>query len=118
MPSLAQKFFIDSAGNYLGSWTGFKHPDDLFLDREGALIMIDGEPVIASEGATIDPSPPSGAIEVPFPPADGRDVWDGTKYIPHIEPPSQIELASLVGILVRKGMVSQAEIAAEIGPKG
>lgn len=58
------------------------------------------------------------AVEVPFPPADGRDVWDGEKYIPHIEPATQPDMGTLVSLLVKRGVISPADIAAEIGLKG
>lgn len=118
MPSTTPKYYVETgSGKFLGIFVGFQRPDELFVDRDGKVIIIDGSPVVREtfpETRTI----PGNSTEVPFPPLDGRDVWDGSKYIPHIEPPSQIDLAALVRLLVKAGVVSPADIAAEIELKG
>lgn len=111
VPSLDQKFYVDRSGSYLGSWTDFEHPQELALDRDGAVILIDGAPWVFKDRVVIS-SIPADAIEVPFPPADGRDIWDGSKYIPHIEPAPAPDAAALISVLLAKGLVSESELAA------
>lgn len=112
MPSTEQKFYVDASGKYLGSWTGFKYEDELALDRDGAVILIDGEPVVLKVGAEILPNPPPGAIEVSVAPNDGRDTWDGKQWAaasPVSKPLSADELAQL---LLDKGMISSSDLIA------
>lgn len=111
-----EKYYVDAAGNFLGTYVGFQ-PADIPL-------IVDGEPTLDDSGAAVmesppyvEPAAPEGAIEVPMPPADGRDKWDGKKYVPHVEPPPPIDTAALVNLLIKKGLLSQADIAAQLEVK-
>lgn len=111
MPSLAPRYFVDASGRFLGIFVGFQRPDDVFLDRAGDVIVIDGKPLIKQ---SFDPDPlelPPGAIEVTVVPEDGRDVWDGTKYVPHVEPLQAIDVAMLAELLIKKGLLTETDIA-------
>ncbi len=114
MPSLTQRFYVDRSGKYLGSWTDFEHPREVALDRASEVILVEGSPWVLKERIVMSSDLPAGAIEVAFPPADGRDVWDGEKYIPHVELPPAPDTAMLIALLVKRGVISEADIAAEI----
>src|SRR5882672_4928370 len=106
MPSTQQRFYVDAQGKYLGSFTGFQHPDDVALARDGSLILVDGEPVVLKVGEVID-NAPMGGIEVPLPPSDGHDTWDGIKWIPAAPLPKAPDLTALVQALLKKGVITQ-----------
>jgi len=105
MPSGPQQFFVDAAGRYLGSFTGFQRPNDVAFDREG-------EPVVKAIFPYEMPPLPAGAIEVPFPPQDGRDVWSFAtgSYVPHVPVPKKPDLDALVQALLAKGVITAAEL--------
>ena len=50
-----------------------------YVDPDGAYL-----------GAYVGAEPPEGAIEVPAPPADGAEIWDGTKFNPAPAPVPQV----------------------------
>ncbi len=58
--SITVKYFVSSAGAYLGAWDGY----------------------YAEDGTFVAPDYPADATEVPFPPEDGRQVWQGDAWLP------------------------------------
>lgn len=121
MPSTEPKVYVDATGRCLGIFVGFKQPDDLLLDRDGAAILFDangvpsdvGEPIVVRIGDEFD-NAPAGAVEVPTAPADGRDTWDGSKWIPYIDPPAPLDPAAFMRVAIAKGLVTEAEIRAQM----
>jgi hypothetical protein len=106
-----EHYFVDASGKYVGTHAGLQRPDELFVDREGAVILVDGAPVVMTVPPYEPPAgAPPGAIEVPFPPADGRDVWDGAKYITHVEEPKPLSLDALAQILMAKGVLTDSDL--------
>lgn len=71
---MTTKYYVDSTGHYLGSFSGFEgnRPE---LDENG-------DPVLDEDGNVIfhhvdeDPVAPDGGIEVPVLPDDGRQIWN------------------------------------------
>lgn len=51
--SVTAKYFVSNDGKYLGAWDGYVGPGDIF----------------------VPPEYPEDAIEVPYPPEDGRQIW-------------------------------------------
>lgn len=112
MPSGHEQFFIDARGKYLGSFTGFQRPDDLFTDRVGEPIAVDGELMVREIFPYEMPLLPAGAVEVPLPPQDGRDVWNfaTSSWTPHAPDPKKPDLDALVRVLIDKGVIAAADL--------
>lgn len=51
-------------------------------------------------GAFVGMAPPIGAIEVPLPPADARDRWDGGAWIAYVEQPTKQALLDGIKVTV------------------
>ncbi len=89
---LPTKHFVDSQGNYLGAFTGIQRDggqDEMGRPRP---------PIIEEPGPTVQ-----NAVEVPSPPAHGRDMWDGSAWVPHVPPGLDVdaELAKKENALLR-----------------
>ena len=65
------KYYVNATGSYLGAW-----------DNHNAA-GVEVAPIV----------PPPGGIEVPLPPTNGRQLWDGTKWLPFIASPSPLAQA-------------------------
>lgn len=57
-------------------------------------------------------SAPGGAIEVPLPPPDGRDVWNFAtgSWTTHAPDPKKPDLDALVQALIAKGVITEADL--------
>lgn len=106
-----EHYLVDANGKYLGTHAGLQRQDELFIDREGVIIRVDGKPVVKT---TFPYEPPPllskpGVVEVPFPPADGRDIWDGQKYVLFVEI-KKPDLDALVQALLVKGVITDTDL--------
>lgn len=100
-----------STGRYLGTHVGYQRPDELVVDRNGAVVLVDGKPVVKT---TFPYEPPPllskfGVVEVPFPPTNGHDVWDGQKYVLFVEI-KKPDLDALVQALLAKGVITDTDL--------
>ena len=64
---LPPRFFVNAQGKFLGQFCGYQQ-----INEKHEVI----------EEKLAKPKDPE-AIEVPAPPANGRDTWDGNKWVPH-----------------------------------
>lgn len=97
MISLPAKHFVSKAGVYLGAFCGIQEevpvisPAQIGINEHGEAVEIPAEVVGWELGKINQPKPEDPeAIEVPHPPQDGRDIWDGEQWIPFAK--SQIDL--------------------------
>jgi len=76
-------------------------------------VDLDGGYIGGFDGA----KPPAGAIEVPEPPDDARQKWDGTKWLaaPPAEMP-EISAEDLWAVLEAKGLVTADDVPADRRP--
>lgn len=110
MPSTAPRYYVETdSGKFLGIFLGFQRPDEVFVDRDGEVILIGGSPVVR-ETFPEDRTIPERSTEVPFPPEDGRDIWDGQKYLPHMEEPKPLSLDALAQALIKRGVITEADL--------
>lgn len=119
MPSLQPKFLVDpKTGRYLGQFSDFLTPEEIAKDREGQPLLDDnGDPVFVIKSGRIIKArdvPNDDAVEVPAPPNDGRDTWDGTKWIPHAPDPVPLDPAAFMRAALDKGLITEAEILLEM----
>lgn len=75
---LPPKYYVDPAGNYLGSFSGYEKTDD-----------VSGEIIETFQPLPDDPA----AIEVPTGPEHGSQTWDGAAWSPPPPPPSTADSA-------------------------
>lgn len=78
------RFFVKPDGSYIGGFDG-----------AGALALV-----------------PADAIEVPAPPEDARQVWNGGAWGPKPAAPKRVDLDQLAARLVAKGVLSAADLDA------
>lgn len=101
MRTTAIKYFVDSAGNYLGAFSGFQREDAPIwgkdtevLGDDGTVQVIPGKIIGHTPGEVIEPRPTDPqAVEVPGPPSHGLDRWDGTQWVPHVAPRRDLDQA-------------------------
>lgn len=62
-------------------------------------------------------APPAGSVEVPFAPADARQVWDGAAWSAAPVDPAPLTVETLAAALEKKGHLTKADIDAERGKK-
>lgn len=98
MISLPAKHFVNKAGRYLGAFCGIQEevpvifPAQIGPNEHGENVEIPAKVVGWDLGKVTQPLPDDpGAIEVPNPPADGRDTWDGEKWIPFVKAPVDLD---------------------------
>ena len=60
---MQEKFYVDANGKFLGTFIGRE-----IIDENGDITIVDAEI-------------PVGAIEVPMPPQDARQTWDGDTWV-------------------------------------
>lgn len=73
---MTTKYYVDADGEYLGGFA----PAPPYTVRTPQP-DVDGEPQPdLVETITPEVVPPAGGIEVPFPPADGRMIWNGSAW--------------------------------------
>lgn len=77
---LPPKYFVDPAGNYLGSFSGYEKTDDAT-----------GEVIESFQPLPDDPA----AIEVPTGPEHGSQKWLGAAWSPAPPPPSDADHAEI-----------------------
>jgi len=71
---MTEKFYVDSSGNYLGSYSGYNQNVPILDENGNPILGQDGEPLY--NVVYVDATPPEGGIEVPINPQDGRQKWD------------------------------------------
>lgn len=71
---IGAKIYVDSDGRCIGNYHCTHHEHDANYDADGLQI---------SEAwvEEIWPDPPEGGVEVPEPPGDARQVWDGAQWV-------------------------------------
>ena len=79
------RYFVDSQGRYVGGFDG-----------AGALVRV----------------PPS-SVEVPLPPEDARQTWNGTQWSAPPPPVTSLDINGLADALVAKGVLTRAEVDAK-----
>lgn len=114
MPSLPTKFLVDpKTGRYIGAFSDFLQPEDVALDREGNPILDESsKPVFVINAAKLFKARDvqDDAVEVPSPPADGRDTWDGSKWVPAQPLKKPLSLDALAQALIAKGVITAADL--------
>lgn len=86
------KYYVREDGTYIGAFVGYT--------------PFGGEPVEASI--------PVGGIEIPNPPVDARDVWNGNSFVLHEEDaPAAVEdqVSTLLEVLKTNNTISDKDIA-------
>lgn len=59
-------------------------------------------------------APPTGAIEIPAPPDDARQVWNGSTWSAAPAQVAALDVDTLAAALVAKGVLADADIAAAV----
>lgn len=98
MISLPPKYFVDSAGQYLGAFVGVQKEIPVFSEprfregKDGKQHEVPPEVIRWDLGDIEQPMPDDpGAIEVPLPPADGRDLWNGEAWVSYAPAPIDLD---------------------------
>lgn len=98
MKSLPPKYFVDAGGRYLGAFAGAQEEIPIYsrprfkVDADGTKHEIPPDVIGVHPGAINQPIPDDpSAIEVPLPPPDGRDVWNGEAWVSHSPAPVDLD---------------------------
>ena len=89
---MAQKFWVDQNGNYLG---GFDGPGQFW------------------NGITWGPAPP-GAVQVPSPPAFASQKWSNGAWSAPPSSVAAIDAPTLAAALIAKGVLAQSDVNAAV----
>lgn len=99
MISLQPKYFVDAEGKYLGAFVGVQEEVPIIagprfrIDADGTKHELPPEVIRWELGDIEQPLPDDPeAIEVPSPPDDGRDVWDGEAWVPYSPAPIDLDV--------------------------
>jgi len=77
-----------------------------YVDPDGAYL-----------GAYVGAEPPEGAIEVPAPPADGAEIWDGIQFSPApAQAPQEVSMRQARLSLLARGVLGQVDAAIDSLP--
>jgi hypothetical protein len=77
-----------------------------YVDPDGAYL-----------GAYVGAEPPEGAIEVPGPPADGMEIWDGDRFNPvPVRAPQEVSMRQARLSLLARGVLGQVDAAIDSLP--
>jgi hypothetical protein len=77
-----------------------------YVDPDGAYL-----------GAYVGAEPPEGSIEVPAPPADGAEIWDGNQFSPApARAPQEVSMRQARLSLLARGVLGQVDAAIDSLP--
>jgi hypothetical protein len=77
-----------------------------YVDPDGAYL-----------GAYVGAEPPEGSIEVPAPPADGAEIWDGIQFSPApARAPQEVSMRQARLSLLARGVLGQVDAAIDSLP--
>ena len=77
-----------------------------YVDPDGAYL-----------GAYVGAEPPEGAIEVPAPPADGAEIWDGQQFVSApARAPQEVSMRQARLSLLARGVLGQVDAAIDSLP--